>query len=76
LRRHQQQQQLLPEPGLELAEGCKVLFKGLQSKTGVTGTLLQRFSNGRWKVSMDDGTGNAVLRVDYLIPLAVAPPAA
>jgi len=65
-----QQPDILVDPERPLEEGMRVLFQNLQTKSGITGVLLQKYSNERWKVSMDDGTGNAVLKARYLVPLA------
>ena len=45
-----------------LSEGAKVRLTGLRAKNGVTGTLLHRFEDGKWKVQLDDGSGSALLR--------------
>ena len=43
-------------------EGAKIRLTGLRAKNGMTGTLLQRCDNGAWKVQLDDGSNNALLR--------------
>ena len=43
-------------------EGAKIRLTGLRAKNGMTGTLLQRCENGAWKVQLDDGSNNALLR--------------
>eukprot|EP00931_Biecheleriopsis_adriatica_P036781 TRINITY_DN21150_c0_g1_i1.p1 TRINITY_DN21150_c0_g1~~TRINITY_DN21150_c0_g1_i1.p1 ORF type:complete len:955 (-),score=246.14 TRINITY_DN21150_c0_g1_i1:133-2997(-) len=45
-----------------LVEGTKIRLTGLRAKNGTTGTLLQQFPDGKWKVRLDDGSGNALLR--------------
>jgi len=41
--------------------GAKIRLTGLGAKTGLTGTLMQRFQDGKWKVALDSGAGSAVL---------------
>eukprot|EP00930_Biecheleria_cincta_P045156 TRINITY_DN3112_c0_g1_i1.p1 TRINITY_DN3112_c0_g1~~TRINITY_DN3112_c0_g1_i1.p1 ORF type:complete len:955 (+),score=212.11 TRINITY_DN3112_c0_g1_i1:144-3008(+) len=60
-------------PDLELEEGTKVRLTGLRAKNGLTGTLMRKFADGKWKVKLDDGSGSALLRVDFFE--AIAPPA-
>lgn len=61
------------QPDLELEEGTKVRLTGLRAKNGLTGTLMRKFADGKWKVKLDDGSGSALLRVDFF--QAIAPPA-
>lgn len=52
-----------------LQKGSKVRLTGLRAKNGVTGTLIQQFGDGKWKVKLDDGSGNALLRPGFFEPL-------
>lgn len=63
-----------PGMAIEMVEGTRVRLTGLKSKNGLVGTLIQGFSDGKWKVRLDDGSGNALLRENYLE--AIAPPSA
>ncbi|CAJ1426835.1 unnamed protein product [Effrenium voratum] len=49
-----------------LQKGDKVRLTGLRAKNGVTGMLVQQFADGKWKVKLDDGSGNALLRPGFL----------
>lgn len=60
------------QPELELEEGTKVRLTGLRAKNGLTGTLMRKFADGKWKVKLDDGSGSALLRADFFE--AIAPP--
>lgn len=51
--------------GVSLQKGSKVRLTGLRAKNGVTGTLIQQFGDGKWKVKLDDGSGNALLRPGF-----------
>jgi len=67
----QQQQQAAPEvpqqrPSYPLEVGALVELVGLDSKNGATGVLVKSFSDGRWKVCLEPGSGNALLREHYL----------
>ena len=42
---------------MPLQKGSKVRLTGLRAKNGVTGTLIQQFGDGKWKVKLDDGSG-------------------
>jgi len=53
-----------------LSKGTKVRLTGLRAKNGVTGTLMQQFGDGKWKVKLDDGSGNALLRPGFFESLA------
>lgn len=53
-------------PSYELEPGARVELVGLSSKNGTTGILIKAFSDGKWKVRLDDGSGNALLRGYYL----------
>ena len=48
-----------------LSEGAKVRLTGTRAKNGITGTLLHRFEDGKWKVQLDDGSGSALLRPNH-----------
>lgn len=50
----------------ELELGARVKLTGLMSKNGTTGLLTKCFSDGKWKVRLEDGTGNALLKACYL----------
>eukprot|EP00438_Fugacium_kawagutii_P031097 Skav204639 [mRNA] locus=scaffold1712:406598:408688:- [translate_table: standard] len=54
--------------GATLQKGSKVRLTGLRAKNGVTGTLIQQFGDGKWKVKLDDGSGNALLRPGFFEP--------
>lgn len=53
-----------------LEEGARVRLIGLRAKNGLTGILVQKFADGKWKVKLDDGSGNALLRANYLEMIA------
>ena len=53
-----------------LQQGVKVRLTGLRAKNGVTGTLMQQFADGKWKVKLDDGSGNALLRPGFFEAVA------
>lgn len=53
-----------------LEEGARVRLIGLRAKSGLTGILVQKFADGKWKVKLDDGSGNALLRANYLEMIA------
>eukprot|EP00440_Ansanella_granifera_P057643 gb/GFBE01062494.1/.p1 GENE.gb/GFBE01062494.1/~~gb/GFBE01062494.1/.p1 ORF type:complete len:967 (+),score=258.36 gb/GFBE01062494.1/:1-2901(+) len=55
---------------IPLVEGTKVRLTGLRAKNGLTGTLLQKFQDSKWKVRLDDGSGNALLREGFFEPIA------
>ena len=59
----------VPQIGAPLQQGSKVRLTGLRAKNGVTGTLIQQFGDGKWKVKLDDGSGNALLRPGFFEPL-------
>eukprot|EP00930_Biecheleria_cincta_P045157 TRINITY_DN3112_c0_g2_i1.p1 TRINITY_DN3112_c0_g2~~TRINITY_DN3112_c0_g2_i1.p1 ORF type:complete len:965 (+),score=230.73 TRINITY_DN3112_c0_g2_i1:144-3038(+) len=61
------------QPEMELEEGAKVRITGLRAKNGLTGTLMQKFADGKWKVKLDDGSGNALLRVGFFEAIAPSP---
>mmetsp|Transcript_46822 Transcript_46822/g.100126 ORF Transcript_46822/g.100126 Transcript_46822/m.100126 type:complete len:754 (+) Transcript_46822:80-2341(+) len=46
-------------------EGARVRLLGCKAWDGATGTLL-RYTNGKWKVKLDDGRGHALLKSDYM----------
>lgn len=50
---------------MPLQKGSKVRLTGLRAKNGVTGILIQQFGDGKWKVKLDDGSGNALLRPGF-----------
>ncbi|CAE8587620.1 unnamed protein product, partial [Polarella glacialis] len=50
---------------VHLAEGTRVRLAGLRAKNGLTGVLVQQFGDGKWKVKLDDGSGNALLRSGF-----------
>mmetsp|Transcript_28012 Transcript_28012/g.80360 ORF Transcript_28012/g.80360 Transcript_28012/m.80360 type:complete len:781 (-) Transcript_28012:48-2390(-) len=50
----------------ELEIGARVQLVGLTSKNGATGVLLKCFADGKWKVRLDDGSGNALLKGCYM----------
>lgn len=54
-----------------LEEGARVRLIGLRAKNGLTGVLVQKFADGKWKVKLDDDSGNALLRANYLEMIAV-----
>jgi len=56
----------LPRPRYDLELGARVQLVGLSSKNGTTGILVKSFADGKWKVSLEDGTGNALLKGCYL----------
>lgn len=55
-----------PRPTCALEVGARAELVGLSTKVGATGILLKLFADGRWKVCLDDGTGNALLKGCYL----------
>lgn len=55
-----------PRPSYEPELGAWVELVGLSSKTGKTGILTKALADGKWKVRLDDGSGNAVLRGHYV----------
>lgn len=59
-----------PALARHLEEGAKVRLVGLKAKNGLTGVLVQKFSDGKWKVKLDDNTGNALLRSSYFEMIA------
>lgn len=57
--------ELPPEPR-EIVEGSKVLLTGLNSKSGLTGTVVTCYPEGRYRVALDQKKGYALLRAEYL----------
>ena len=51
-----------------LQKGTRVRLTGLRAKNGVCGTLAQQYGDGKWKVKLDDGSGNALLRPGFFEP--------
>lgn len=51
-----------PPPNGELDVGARVALVGLESKDGSTGVVIKRTQDGKFKVRLDDGTGNALVR--------------
>lgn len=45
-----------------VSEGQRVRLTNLRAKNGLTGTLVNRFEDGKWQVELDDGSGSALLR--------------
>lgn len=43
-------------------EGDRVRLVGVSSKSGMEGTIIKRTSEGKWKVRLADGSGNALLK--------------
>jgi len=60
------QRQRPPRPRYPLELGARVELVGLSSKNGITGILVKSFADGRWKVRLEDGSGNALLKGCYL----------
>merc|ERR1712217_616432 len=64
-------------PNLPIVEGCRVQFSGLKTKkNGATGITIKRLQDGKWKVMMDDNSGYALLKEDYLKGIATPEDAA
>lgn len=61
-----------PRPHYELEPGARVELVGLSSKNGATGILTKCFADGKWKVRLEDGSGNALLKACYLEAVAPA----
>mmetsp|Transcript_44590 Transcript_44590/g.112036 ORF Transcript_44590/g.112036 Transcript_44590/m.112036 type:complete len:782 (-) Transcript_44590:201-2546(-) len=61
-------QQPRQRPTYELEIGARVELVGLksESKNGTTGILTKSWADGRWKVQLEDGSGTALLKGDYL----------
>mmetsp|Transcript_30841 Transcript_30841/g.89704 ORF Transcript_30841/g.89704 Transcript_30841/m.89704 type:complete len:764 (+) Transcript_30841:135-2426(+) len=59
-------------PSYELELGGRVQLLGLSSKNGTTGILIKCFADGKWKVRLEDGSGNALLKSCYLRAIAPA----
>lgn len=60
-------------PSLPIIEGCRVMLSGLQTKNnknGSTGIAIKQLQDGKWKVLMDDNSGNALLKEEYLKGIA------
>jgi hypothetical protein len=56
-----------PQTPLRFVEGARVVLVGTgRNKDGCTGVLAKKNGTGRWKVKLDDGSGNALLREEYL----------
>ena len=53
---------------MPLQKGTRVRLTGLRAKNGVCGTLVQQYGDGKWKVKLDDGSGNALLRPGFFEP--------
>mmetsp|Transcript_88207 Transcript_88207/g.285522 ORF Transcript_88207/g.285522 Transcript_88207/m.285522 type:complete len:730 (-) Transcript_88207:124-2313(-) len=54
-----------------LVVGSRVRLCGLKtSKNGATGRTVAQKSNGRWMVNLDNDLGKALLKEDYLEPIA------
>lgn len=51
---------------LELVEGARVQLTGLPSQNGITGTVLKKHADGRWKVMLDGSLGRALLKAAFL----------
>lgn len=51
---------------LPIEEGARVILSGLRSKNGTTGVLVGQCPDGKWKVRLDDHSGNALLKPEYL----------
>jgi len=51
-----------------LKVGDRVQLTGLKKNNGMMGTLAKYAQNGRWRVTLDNGAGNALLREVYLTP--------
>lgn len=51
----------------EMAEGVHVMLTGLNnSKNGLTGIATKQMPDGKWKVELDNGTGKALMKVEFL----------
>mmetsp|Transcript_137931 Transcript_137931/g.384672 ORF Transcript_137931/g.384672 Transcript_137931/m.384672 type:complete len:728 (+) Transcript_137931:117-2300(+) len=58
---------ILSEPGQGIYEGAPVVLTGIKNKmNGATGTLLQIYKEGKCRVALDNGKGNALLRPENL----------
>lgn len=53
-------------PQLPVVPGARVELHGLGSKSGNTGLVLKSQGDGRWKVQLDDGSGDALLKECFL----------
>mmetsp|Transcript_87420 Transcript_87420/g.187520 ORF Transcript_87420/g.187520 Transcript_87420/m.187520 type:complete len:793 (+) Transcript_87420:88-2466(+) len=58
------------EPQLQLEEGARVQLVGLSSRSGQTGVVIAEGKDGKWKVKLDADQGVALLKGDYLQPVA------